>query len=141
MNISNQTVKIPIGASEGCFLVEAVEDNIIEIEENFNLSFELTNPNDFIESDTNVTIAIHDNDGELGQYAHTHVATKVILCTGVTLIFQELIVILEGEMREICVVVDKESRERYRDSPVTIFIVPKSSTSGMSVYLCFIVKH
>ena len=58
-----EPAEIPIGASETCFQVEAVDDEIVESEEVFAVIIAATHPNDMVNGST--TVVINDNDGML----------------------------------------------------------------------------
>ena len=62
INITNELVIIPIGVSQVCFEVFAIDDAILESEESFTLVVEAMNPNDVV--DGNTTVVISDNDGK-----------------------------------------------------------------------------
>ena len=59
-NITNQPAVIPVGVSQTCFQLVAIDDTIIENEEGFTLVVEAVNSNDVIVD--NATIAIYDNE-------------------------------------------------------------------------------
>lgn len=59
-SITDQPIEIPVGESEICFQLLAVDDEIVESEEEFTLIIQPTNPNDIL--DGNVTINIIDDD-------------------------------------------------------------------------------
>lgn len=61
-NITNHQPSIPIGVSEVCFQVVAVDDDIVENEEEFFLIIKPLNLNDMVNG--NVTCFISDNDGK-----------------------------------------------------------------------------
>ena len=61
-NIINQPAVIPVGVSDACFQLAAIDDMIIEDDENFTLVIETTNSNDKIVG--KATFLISDNDGK-----------------------------------------------------------------------------
>ena len=61
VNIMSSVIEIPIGESKACIQLEAVDDNIVENEEEFILAVKAINMNDVL--DSNTTIFISDNDG------------------------------------------------------------------------------
>ena len=63
-NITDQPIVIPIGESHVCFEVLAVDDGIIENEEEFIVVFEPANANDMLNGNT--TMNIVDNDCKIG---------------------------------------------------------------------------
>ena len=58
--VINPPAVIPIGESDLCFQLLAIDDEIVENEEEFILIIELSNPNDRVIE--NATIVISDND-------------------------------------------------------------------------------
>ena len=60
LNATDGPIHIPIGESAVCFSLEAVDDDIVEDEEMFNLIITPLNLNDLV--DGNTTIVILDND-------------------------------------------------------------------------------
>ena len=56
---------IPPGASETCFQLQAVDDEIVEDNELFMVMVEAVNPNDVI--NRTALVMITDNDGEVDQ--------------------------------------------------------------------------
>ena len=64
-NVINQPAEISIGASEACFQLEAVDDDIVEAEEEFTLVTETIHPNDTVDGSTRVVVT--DNDCKLGE--------------------------------------------------------------------------
>ena len=52
LNITNQPVVIPVGKSEACFQLVAVDDETAESNETFTLVVEATNPNDMVDGNT-----------------------------------------------------------------------------------------
>ena len=60
-NITNQLVAIPVGVSEVCFQLVAVDDVIVESDEMFILVVEATNSNDMVDGNI-VVVTISDND-------------------------------------------------------------------------------
>ena len=61
VNITNPLIEIPIGDSEACVQLEAIDDIIVENEEAFVLVAMAVNMYDVL--DKNVTLFISDNDG------------------------------------------------------------------------------
>ena len=61
VNIMDSVIEIPIGESEACIHLGAVDDNIVENEEEFILAVKAINMNDVL--DSNTTLFISDNDG------------------------------------------------------------------------------
>ena len=59
----NQPTVIPVGVSDACFQLAAVEDMVIEDDKNFTLVVETANSNDKIVGKT--TFLISDNDGKV----------------------------------------------------------------------------
>ena len=53
---------IPVGVSQSCFQLVAIDDTIVEIDEEFTLIIEAKNSNDVISG--KMTIVISDNDGK-----------------------------------------------------------------------------
>ena len=62
-NIIDRPIVIQIGESEVCFQLLAVDDEIIESEEDLILIVEPTNPNDRVVGNTTVTIVDNDCKG------------------------------------------------------------------------------
>ena len=61
-NTSNVPAVIPVGVSQSCFQLVAIDDTRIESDEEFTLIIEAKNPNDVVSG--NMTIIISDNDGK-----------------------------------------------------------------------------
>lgn len=61
VNITKSLIEIPIGDSEACVQLEAIDDIIVENEEEFVLVATAVNRYDVL--DQNVTIFVSDNDG------------------------------------------------------------------------------
>ena len=61
VNIMSSVIGIPIEESEACIQLGAVDDNIVENEEEFILAVKAINMNDVL--DSNTTLFISDNDG------------------------------------------------------------------------------
>lgn len=61
-NISNFSSVIPVGESQYCFQLVAVDDTIVESDEEFILVVETKNSNDIVSG--NVTVVIFDNDSK-----------------------------------------------------------------------------
>ena len=53
---------IPVGMSQACFQLAAIDDTIVESEETFTLVIESANSNDIVAG--NATVVIIDNDGK-----------------------------------------------------------------------------
>ena len=66
LTAENVSITITPGMSEACFEILAVDDEIVENDEEFVVTAEADNPNDIVNG--NVSINILDNDGE---YHHT----------------------------------------------------------------------
>ena len=64
-NTSNVPAVIPVGVSQSCFQLVAIDDTIVESDEEFTLIVEAENLNDVISG--NMTIVVSDNDGK-GQF-------------------------------------------------------------------------
>ena len=60
-NITNQPAVIPVGVSEACFQLVAIDDHVVENHEEFTLVVEATYSNDVVIG--NATFIIADNDG------------------------------------------------------------------------------
>ena len=54
-------------------------------------------------------------------------------CTGVSLRVNQSVNIAEGEIQKICVLVENQQVSRERDIPISVSLVTKSVTSGMSL--------
>ena len=61
-NITNQLIVIPVGMSQACFQLVAVDDTIVESEEAFIVVIEAIHSNDIVTG--NATIVIVDNDSK-----------------------------------------------------------------------------
>ena len=61
-NTSNVPAVIPVGMSQSCFQLVAIDDTIVESDEEFTLIVEAKNSNDVISG--KMTIVISDNDGK-----------------------------------------------------------------------------
>lgn len=60
-SLSHLPVNIPTTVSETCFQITAIDDDIVENNEEFTLIVDTINPNDMV--DGNATVNISDNDG------------------------------------------------------------------------------
>ena len=130
VNITNSVIEIPIGESEACIHLGAVDDNIVENEEEFILAVRAININDVL--DRNTTLFISDNDGMWDRNAITmsNVYTFVFL-TGVELKINQSITIIEGGIQEICVATHDPELALERDIPFLI-IAHGNNTFGES---------
>ena len=61
---------ISVGTYQACFKVEAKEDVFIELDEVFSIFVDTINTHDVV--NTNITLVITDNDGEVFFYHHNY---------------------------------------------------------------------
>ena len=95
--MTNQPAEIPIGASKACFQLEAVDDDIVEAEEEFTLVTETNHQNDTVDGSTRVVIT--DNDCKLGEY-HDSYKHHLTLIGKIIILYSQMLtlILLEAEL-------------------------------------------